>query len=111
MDRHFSFGRRTGVPRAIGGVQVTPESLVLILRLGSFGYVWNWPLAVTVTRPAAIDRPLTPDGKAAGGLVERHAIVDVTKLSTWGMGAALLFTLFVTLIGSRSLRARKRDAL
>ena len=83
----FAFGRRVGtpftVPTASGEtIQVTPESLVLRIHTGYWGAVWNWPLAVSVTR---------------AGRVERKAIIDVTRLVIWALGAVmalswLLFT-------------------
>lgn len=71
---HFFFGRRTGAPFTAGGMAVTPESLVLLLHWRNWGYVWNWPLAVSVSR----------HGEAA----QRVAIVDATRLALWSMGLA-----------------------
>ena len=93
----FFFGRRSGAPltirtgsdragtdRAGTGeeVRITPQSLVLLIHAGVWGYVWNWPLAVSVQR---------------GGQVERKAVVDVTRLALWALGlsAALLSLLWL----------------
>ena len=70
----FFFGRRTGAPFAAGGVELAPESLVLLLHWRNFGYVWNWPLAVNVRR-----------GEGAG---QRIAVVDATRLALWSLGLA-----------------------
>lgn len=88
----FFFGRRTGAPLTIRTgtdrtgageeVRLTPESLVLLIHAGVWGFVWNWPLAVSVQR---------------GGQVERKPVVDVTQLALWALGlsAALLSLLWL----------------
>jgi hypothetical protein len=117
METKFHLGRRTGVARQVGNVQITPESLVLLVRLGSFGHVWNWPVAVTVARPY-----LPPAGDAAhnGGpgatagmpqsapQIERKAIVDVTRIAEWALGAATLFVVLLAWFGPPSRQGRKR---
>ena len=90
----FSFGRRTGAPLAVATgtgeeVQITPESLVLLVHGRRWGYVWNWPLAVSV---ACAGR---------GGQVERKAVVDATRLALWVLG-------LITALLSVSLLARSR---
>jgi hypothetical protein len=69
----FGFGRRRGPPIAAGAAELTPESLVLLVRWRNFGYVWNWPIAVSVSR---------------GGQTEHKAIVDVTRLVLWSLALA-----------------------
>jgi hypothetical protein len=69
------FGRRTGAPFAAGDVEITPESLVLLVHWRQWGYVWNWPVAVSVTR---------------SGRRQRHAIVDATRLALWSLRLAAL---------------------
>ncbi len=101
MQKSFQFGRRTGVPRQIGNIHITPESLVLLLHWGNFGYVWNWPVAVSVARL---------DGHS-GPQVERRAIVDVTRLLLWSMWAVTLFMLLAAVLGPFFVRARKRKPL
>jgi hypothetical protein len=85
---NFSFGRRTGAPLAAGEAELIPESLVLLVRLRNWGYVWNWPLAVSVTR---------------NGRTERKAVIDATRLALWSMGFAAL----VMALGLRFLPARR----
>lgn len=72
----FFFGRRRGAPLAVvtaAGevVQITPESLVLLIYARFWGFVWNWPLALSVDRR---------------GMVERRRVVDVTRLALWALG-------------------------
>jgi hypothetical protein len=105
MQTTFHFGRRTGVPRQVANFQITPESLVLLVHWRNLGYVWNWPIAVSVARLDA------QDGADIGPQVERHAIVDVTRLLLWSMWAATLLMLLVALFGPFFVRARKRKAL
>lgn len=78
----FIFGRRTGAPLAVitaasEEIQLTPESLVLLVHARYWGFVWNWPIAVNITR---------------GGQIERKLVVDLTRLALWvlGLSAALL---------------------
>lgn len=63
-------GRRTGSPFAAGPYQVTPEAIGLTIHWGNFGYVWNWPVAVSVSHAAH---------------TERIAIVDPTRQALWAM--------------------------
>jgi hypothetical protein len=105
MQKSFHFGRRTGAPRQVGDIEITPESLVLLAQVGSWGYVWNWPIAVTVTRPL--------DGALGSSLsarqpVERHAIVDITRILLWSMRAITLLMLLIALFGPFFIRSRKR---
>jgi hypothetical protein len=101
METTIEFGRRIGAAQEVGGVQLTPESLVLLLRFGRFGYVWNWPIAVTVA----------PRQGVAGAT--RHAIVDVTQIAIWGMRAATLLVVLAALLMPQRWRAKpvigKRD--
>lgn len=92
MESKFQFGRRVGAPQMAGDAQITPESFVLLLRIGSFGCVWNWPIAVSVARAGGGARPGSAGGavSAAPIAVERHAIIDVTRIALWGMGAVTL---------------------
>lgn len=101
MQTSFHFGRRTGVPRRVGDIQITPESFVLLARIGSWGYVWNWPVAVAVMRdPGA--------SLSAGPRVERHAVVDITRIMLWSMRAITLLMLVIATVGPLFMRARKR---
>jgi hypothetical protein len=109
MQTNFQFGRRTGVPRQVGNIQITPESMVLLVYRRNFGYVWNWPIAVSVARLNGHDgADAGGDGALPG---ERHAIVDVTRLLLWSMWAATLIALLAAVLGPFFLRARKRKAL
>jgi|GEM_PF-1829866 len=63
-------GRRTGSPFAAGPYQLTPETIVLSLRWGNAGLVWNWPVALHISH--------------AGG-AQRVAIVDRTRLALWAL--------------------------
>ena len=101
MRKSFHFGRRTGVPRQAGDIQVTPESLVLVAQIGSWGYVWNWPIAVTLARDPG-------GGLSAGPRVERHAVVDITRIMLWSMRAITLLMLVIAAVGPLLMRARKR---
>ena len=101
MRKTFHFGRRTGAPRQVGEFQVTPESLVLLAQVGNWGYVWNWPVAVTVVRRPGV-------GSSAGPLVERQAIVDITRILLWIMAAITLLMLVIAVVGPFFMRARKR---
>lgn len=103
MRKSFHFGRRTGVPRQASDIQVTPESLVLVAQIGSWGYVWNWPIAVTLARD--------PGGSlSAGRRVERHAVVDITRIMLWSMRAITLLMLVIAAVGPLFMRARKRKS-
>jgi hypothetical protein len=101
MRKSFHFGRRTGVPRQAGDIQVTPESLVLVAQIGSWGYVWNWPIAVTLARDPG-------GGLSASPRVERHAVVDITRIMLWSMRAITLLMLVIASVGPLFMRARKR---
>lgn len=105
MQKSLQFGRRTGVPRQVGDTEITPESLVLLVRVGNWGYVWNWPIAVTVARPAV---PTSAGGLPADLRSERHAIVDVTRILLWSMRAITLLMLAIAAVGPRFMRAGKR---
>jgi hypothetical protein len=61
-------GRRTGSPFVAGPYQLTPEAIVLSIHWGNVGFVWNWPVAVSVSH---------------AGRAERVAIVDPTRLALW----------------------------
>ena len=108
MQKSFYFGRRMGVPRQVGDTEITPESFVLLAQVGSWGYVWNWPLAVTVARPPV---SLAAGSTAAGPHVERHAIVDVTRIVLWSMAAITLLMLLIAVFGPFFIRSRKRKPL
>lgn len=84
----FFFGRRTGARIAVGDAELAPESLVLLARWRNWGYVWNWPIAVSVTR---------------GGWTERKAVVDATRLALW----SLAFAALVMALGFRFLPAKR----
>lgn len=101
MQKTFHFGRRSGAPRQVGEFQITPESLVLLAQIGNWGYVWNWPVAVTVVRNPGI-------GSTAGPLAERHAVVDITRILLWIMRAITLLMLVIAVIGPALIRSRKR---
>jgi hypothetical protein len=105
METYFHFGRRTGVARQVGDVQITPESLVLLVRLGNFGHVWNWPLAVTVARTGA------SASAHAGPQIERKYIVDVTRITQWVLGAATLFVVLRARSGPPATQRSKRKSL
>ncbi len=108
----FRFGRRTGVPRQVGNLQIRPESLVLLAQVGSWGYVWNWPIAVTIARPPDAGWPSAPARReTAGPRVERHAIVDITRILLWSMWAVTLLMLAIAVFGPFLVRARKRKSL
>jgi hypothetical protein len=116
MQTTFQCGRRTGVPQATGEFVYTPESLVMLVRVGGFGAVWNWPMAISVTRPASSDglhhedHPPADQRQADGSRhasVERHAIVDVTRFGLWIMGTITLLSLLAALAGPIVLRARR----
>jgi hypothetical protein len=116
MQTILQFGRRTGVPHATGEFVYTPESLVMLLQVGSFGAVWNWPMALSVTRPALSDSlhsedyPFGMQQAGAGSphaTVERHAIVDVTRIALWIMGTITLVSLLAAIAGPFVLRARR----
>lgn len=112
MQKSLYVGRRAGAPQQVGDLQLTPESLVLQAQVGSWGYVWNWPIAITVARPAGDGRGPYVPGSGAGGLrVERHAIVDITRILLWSMQAITLFMLVVAVFGPLFVRARKRKPL
>lgn len=86
----FSFGRRIGTPFAVtDGVQLTPESLVLLVRVSHLGFVWNWPAAISVSR---------------GGVTERFALPDVTRIAIWTLRLAVVLLALVFV-----LLARKRQ--
>jgi hypothetical protein len=88
----FFFGRRTGAPLVVSGVELAPESLVLLVHWRNFGYVWNWPLAVNVRRGA--------------GAEQRIPVVDATRLALWSLGlAAVAMALgFRFLAGDKPIR-------
>jgi hypothetical protein len=105
MQKSFHFSRRIGVPRQVGDIEITPESLVLLAQVGNWGYVWNWPVAVTVTR----SQVGIPGGSfSEGSRVERHAIVDITRLLLWSMRAVTLLMLMIAVFGPFFFRSRKR---
>ncbi len=105
MQKSFHFGRRTGAPRKVGDIEISPESLVLLAQVGSWGYVWNWPVAITVTR----SQMSTPGASlSARPQSERHAIVDITRILLWSMAAVTLLMLVIALFGPFFIRSRKR---
>ncbi len=65
---------------------------MLVLRWRHFGYVWNWPLGISIVR---------------GGQVERRAIVDVTRWLLWGSWLAALLMLLAPAAQCRQKHARK----
>jgi hypothetical protein len=101
MAKSFQFGRRVGSPRQVGNIEIIPESLVLLVHGDNWGYVWNWPIAVSVARR---NGPGDPQ-------VERHAIVDVTRLLLWFLWGTTALMLLAALFGPFFLRARKRKSL
>jgi len=104
MQKSFHFGRRTGAPRQVGEIEITPESLVLLVQVGSWGYVWNWPVAITVTR----SQVSTPGASvSARPQSERHAIVDITRILLWSMAAVTLLMLVIAMFGPFFIRSRK----
>lgn len=105
MEKSLQFGRRTGAPRLVGDTEITPESLVLLVRVGNWGYVWNWPVAVTIVRPS-VRHPA--GGPPADLRSERHAIVDITRILLWSMRAVTLLMLAIAAVGPFFMRARKR---
>jgi hypothetical protein len=118
MQTNFHLGRRTGVPREAGNFVYTPESLVMVLRVGGFGAIWNWPLAISVVRPP-LPAGLQPEDSPAGAqqdsarsgpvTVERHAIVDVTRIGLWIMGTITLLSLLAAVAGPLFLRTRRKN--
>jgi hypothetical protein len=102
METHFQFGPRIGVPQPIGGAELTPESLVLLLRLGPWGYVWNWPLAVTLAWPPEARGPGSP------ALVQRYPIRDVTRLALWTLAALSAFVVLAALLRPAARRSESR---
>lgn len=85
-SRSFIFGRRIGAPFAVvtaagEEIRLTPESLVLFINARYWGFVWNWPIAVSITR---------------GGQVERKVVLDATRVALWTLGlSAALLSLFL----------------
>jgi hypothetical protein len=69
-------------PLVAGGVRVTPESQVLMLRLPFGGFVWHRPTAVVVERP--------------GQTMQRVSIFDFTRAAQVSM---LLGALLATVVG------------
>ena len=74
----FSLGRRTGSPFVAGDAEIVPHSLVLVVHWRWFGYVWNWPLGVTILR---------------NGKTDYHRVVDVTRLALWALGIVAFLAL------------------
>jgi hypothetical protein len=118
MQTNFHCGRRTGVPHEAGKYVYTPESLVMVLRVGGFGAMWNCPLAISVVRPAQPaglqpeDSPSGPqqDSERRGPVtVERHAIVDVTRIGLWIMGTITMLSLLAAVAGPLFLRTRRKN--
>lgn len=64
----LTWQRRTGEAIMVQGMRISPESLVLLIRLPFAGYVWNYPVSVLVER----------DGET-----KRLPIIDVTKVAGW----------------------------
>lgn len=106
MQKSLQFGRRTGVPRQVGDAEITPESLVLLARVGSWGYVWNWPVAVTVARLPV--RPPAGSSPPGGSHSERYPIVDITRILLWSMRAITLLMLAIATVGPVFIRTRKQ---
>jgi hypothetical protein len=117
MQINFHCGRRTGVPREAGDYIYTPESLVMVMHLGNFGAVWNWPMAISVTRPA-LPPGLHPEDYPSGmqqdrdggrcAAVERHAIVDVTRIALWIMATITVLSLLAAVTGPFFLKGRRQ---
>ena len=63
-------GSRVGLPFQAGPYQCTPESFVVRFHWLMIGFVWNWPLALNITR----------DGRS-----QRARVVDITRLVAWGL--------------------------
>ena len=78
---------------------------MLLAQVGSWGCVWNWPVAVTVTHSQV--------GASGGSIsarphIERHAIVDITRILLWSMRAVTLLMLVIAVFGPSFIRSRKR---
>lgn len=85
-DRGFwpqiALRKRQGESVRAGGAELTPESLVLTIRLPFGGFVWQRPLAVIVTRGASTTRLPIRDAtrRAQGLLLGGAAIIGLIML-------------------------------
>jgi hypothetical protein len=85
-------GRQTGSPFAAGNYEVIPEAIVLSIRWGNMGFVWNWPVALTVNH---------------AGRAERVAIVDPTRVVLWGLWLLTAWAGLMALFALLKPRRRK----
>jgi hypothetical protein len=104
MNMTFRLGRCVGIPQTAGSVELTPESFVLLVRFGPWGYVWNWPTAVTLAWPPDQQDPGSPP------LVQRHPIRDVTRIALWMLGALSVLVILAALLRPARSRAGKSSS-
>jgi hypothetical protein len=83
-----------GDPVAVGELTLTPQARALIVRWPYGGYVWNWPLGLTVRR---------------GNEIQQVAIANVTRSAMLGAAAtaALLAVLLRALFAAAAQRGQR----
>jgi hypothetical protein len=85
-------GQKTGSSFVAGVYEITPEAIVFSIRWGNAGFVWNWPVGLTVRY---------------AGHTERATITDPTRVVLW---ALWLLTLCAGLSGLIALlKPRRRN--
>jgi hypothetical protein len=88
MDEWIRIETTAGEPITRGEVEVTPQARALVLRWPSGGFVWSWPLGVTVKK---------------GESVEQLPIRNATRAGIFGAvaGGALLGMVLALLLAPR----------
>lgn len=85
----ISMETNVGEPIQTTHATVTPESRALVIEWPGGGFVWNRPAAVTVERE---------------GTIERHPIVDVTRVAQIALIVAGLSSILIVAVLTRSRR-------
>jgi hypothetical protein len=88
----FQWRTVTGEAVTAGGRTIRPQSRALTVRWPGGGFVWNRPVALLVQQ---------------GEDSERIPIVDLTRMTQWGLaGVGLIFSVLALVVSFRERSAR-----
>lgn len=93
----FELARRDGAPKYAGLYTLTPQTLMLHVRVGNVGYAWVWPIGVIATR---------------AGVAQRIPIVDATRwvqFSLWFSVVVAALVMWLDWRRKSGATARKKE--